>query len=232
MNALRRVSAALTAALVLTLTTAPAAAQNPGVLPPTAKYRGNSYGEWAALWWQAMFATPVGDFDHPFFSGRPLPGPKGVVFLAGQFADPDDPAVVEITIPAGSPLFFPIINAECSLFEPDPFHGDDEDEMRACANDHLDNTSGRFAVIDGIPVNVDAFRFESPLFAWGPLPEDNIVFDPGAEGVVSPAVDAGYYLLLAPLSVGEHVIEFGGTFDEFGATINTVYLVTVEPRGS
>ncbi len=221
----------LAATLALTLATVVAQGANPGVLPPNAHYRGHTYGEWEALWWQAMFATPVGAFEHPFFSGRPLPGPKGVVFLAGLFADPDDPAVVEITIPAGTPLFFPIVNAECSVFEPDPFHGDDEDEMRECANEHIDNTSGHFAVIDGQPVNLDAFRFESPLFEWGPLPEDNIFFDPSAEGVVSPAVDAGYYLLLAPLSVGEHVIEFGATFDEFGASINTVYLVTVEPAG-
>ncbi len=231
MNPLRRLSAAL-ATLALTLATASAVAQgaNPGVLPPTAKFRGYSYGEWEALWWQAMFATPVSG-DHPFVSGQPLQGPKGVVFLAGLFADPDEPAVVEITIPAGSPLFFPVINSECSVFEPDPFHGDDEEELRECANDHIDNTSGRFAVIDGRPVNLDNYRFESPLFTWGPLPADNIFGDPSAEGVVSLAVDAGYYLLLAPLSVGQHVIEFGGTFDELGGSINTVYLITVAPKG-
>jgi hypothetical protein len=230
MNPLRRLSAALLAALIFAPATA-AVAQDPGVLPPTARYRGYTYGEWEALWWQAMFATPV-DGDHPFVSGKPLEGPKGVFFLANLFADPDEPAVVEITIPAGTPLFFAIVNAECSLFESDPFHGDDEAEMRACANDHIDNTSGRYAVIDGQPVNLDNYRFESPLFTWGPLPEDNILGDPSAEGVVSPAVDAGYYLLLAPLSVGQHVIEIGGTFDEFGASFNTVYLVTVAPKGA
>jgi hypothetical protein len=163
MNPLRRLSAALLAALVLGPTVAAVAqGPNPGVLPPTAQYRGQTYGEWEAAWWQAMFATPF-DEDHPFVSGQPLQGPKGVVFLAGQFADPDEPAVVETTIPAGSPLFFPIINSECSVFEPDPFHGDDEDELRACANEHIDNTSGHFAVIDGRPVNLDDYRFESPL---------------------------------------------------------------------
>lgn len=72
------------------------------------------------------------------------------------------------------------------------------------------------------------FRTESPLFVWGPLPEGNIFGAP--EGTVSPAVDAGYYLLLKPLSVGEHVIEFGGTFDELGGGINTRYLITVVPK--
>lgn len=201
--------------------------RNPGILPPNAHYRGFTYGEWGAMWWQAAFDIPVLDGDHPLISGGAFQGPKGVVFLAGVFAE--EPAVIEITIPAGTPLFFPVINAECSVFEPDPFHGDDEDELRDCANHHIDNTSDRFAVIDGRPVKkLDAYRTDSPLFVWGPLPEDNIFGAP--EGTTSPAVDAGVYLLLAPLSVGEHVIEFGGTFDEFGASINTKYIITVVPK--
>ena len=40
----------------------------------------------------------------------------------------------------------------------------------------MDNTSGMFAVIDGVPVNnLDAYRVESPLFEFGPLPEDNLL---------------------------------------------------------
>jgi hypothetical protein len=216
-------------ALVAVSSDAHAQRGNPGVLPPNAHYRGLSYGEWAAMWWKTVLSLPVVDGDHPLISGGAFPGPKGMVFLAGVFAG-DEPAVIELTIPAGTPLFFPVINAECSVFEPDPFHGDDEDELRDCANHHIDNTSGSFAVIDGRPVrNLNAYRFESPLFVWGPLPEDNILGAP--EGTSSPAVDAGIYLLLAPLSVGQHVIEFGGTFDELGGSINTKYLITVVPRG-
>jgi hypothetical protein len=203
---------------------------NPGIIPPNAKYRGFTYGEWSAMWWQAAFATPVVGGDHPLFSGGAFQGPKGMLFLAGVFADPDDPAVVEITIPAGTPLFFPIINTSCSVYEPDPFHGDDEDELRDCANGHMDNTSDLFAEIDGKPVKkINAYRTESPLFVWGPLPEDNILGAP--EGTTSPSVDAGFYLLVKPLPVGEHVIEFGGTFDLFGASINTMYIVHVVPGG-
>jgi hypothetical protein len=228
--ATRGVAGLLLAALVFAGPVAggPGGNQNPGIRPPNAQYRGFTYGEWAAMWWQAAYSIPVVDGDHPLISGGAFQGPKGVVFLAGAFAG-DEPAVIEITIPAGTPLFFPVINVECSVFEPDPFHGDNEDELRDCANHHIDNTSGRFAVIDGKPVrNLDAYRTESPLFIWGPLPEDNTFGAP--EGTMSPAVDAGVYLLLAPLSVGEHVIEFGGTFDEFGASINTKYIITVVPK--
>jgi hypothetical protein len=171
-----------------------------------------------------MFATPIVDGDHPLFSGGAVPGPKGVLFLTGVFADPDEPAVVELTIRPGTPLFFPVVNSECSVYEA---NGDSEQELRACANDSMDNTSGRFAVIDGRPVRrLDDYRTQSPLFTWGPLPADNVFGAP--EGTTSPAADAGYYLLLAPLSVGQHVIEFGGAFDG-GGTINIRYVITVVP---
>lgn len=209
---------------------------NPGIHPPNAKYRGHSYGEWAAMWWQAAFATPVVNGDHPIISGGAFQGPEGVVFLAGVFADPDDPAVVEITIPAGTPLFFPVVNYECSVFEPPPFHGDNEAELRACANHLFDNNAtDLFAVIDGKPVNkLGDYRTESPLFSWGPLPEDNIFAFFGVDapaGTTSPAVDVGVYLLLPPLSVGVHTIEFGATNSgELSGSINTRYKITVAPR--
>jgi len=152
-----------------------------------------------------------------------------VLFLSGVGGG----VTIELTIPAGTALFLPIVNAECSMIEPDPFHGGDEEELRACANVHIDKTSGRFAVIDGVPVNnLDAYRVESPLFEFGPLPENNYLKFLGVDapaGATSPSVDAGVYLLLAPLRVGEHVIHFGGTLDEFFFSIDTTYIITVEP---
>ena len=58
-----------------------------------------------------------------------------------------------------------------------------------------------------MPVDLTPFRFVSPLFTWGPVPADNIVGAPA--GTTSDAVDAGYYLLLTPLTVGSHTIHFG-----------------------
>jgi hypothetical protein len=198
---------------------------NPGIVPPHARPHGLSYGEWEARFWQAALSIPVEDGDHPFFSGGAFGGDDGVLFLTGVGGG----AVVEITIPPGTPLFFPVINAECSVIEPEPFHGDDEESLRECANGHIDNTSDLFAVIDGRPVRrLDAYRTESPLFEFGPLPENNILGAPA--GATSLAVDAGYYLFLAPLSPGEHVIHFGGTLDEFGFSIDTTYLITVAPK--
>jgi hypothetical protein len=202
---------------------------DPEVIPPHARFRGLTYGEWGAKFWQAAYDIPVVNGEHPFLTGGAFGGDDGVVFLAGIGGG----AEIEITIPPGTPLFFPVINAECSQIEPEPFHGDDEAEMRECANEHMDNTSDRFAIIDGVPVRkLNHYRVESPLFEFGPLPEDNLLEFFGIDapaGATSEAVDAGYYILLAPLSVGEHVIHFGGTFDEFGFSIDTTYHITVKP---
>jgi hypothetical protein len=219
----------LLSAIVLALLVAASPAQgsgrnpNPGIIPPGSTYRGQSYGEWGAQWWKTIFSIPVVDGDHPLISGGAFGEEKGVVFLAAAGGG----VTIDVTIPAGASLFFPVINSECSVLEPDPFHGDDEAELRACANGHIDHTSGLIAVIDGVPVqDLAAYRVESPLFEFGPLPADNVLGAPA--GTTSPAVDAGVYLMLHPLRPGSHTIHVGGTFDEFNFTIDTTFNITVE----
>jgi hypothetical protein len=196
---------------------------NPGIIPPGSTYRGQSYGEWGAQWWKTIFSIPVVDGYHPLISGGAFGGEKKVVFLAAAAGG----VTIDVSIRPGASLFVPVLNSECSVLEPDPFHGDDEAEMRACANGHIDHTSGLIAVIDGVPVqDLAAYRVESPLFEFGPLPTDNVLGAPA--GTTSLAVDAGVYLMLAPLRPGSHTIHVAGTFDEFNFTIDTTFNVTVE----
>jgi len=208
---------------------------NAGVIPPNGRFRGFSYQDLEAQFWQTLFDIPVVNGDHPLFTGGAFAGKKGIVFLAAPFGG----AELEITIPPGTALFFPIVNTECSELEPDPFHGDDEAEQRACANDWIDHAYGLAVTIDGKPVNnlASAYRFESEQFTFGPLPEDNL-FDfigiPAPAGTTSTAVDAGYYLLLNPLSAGQHEIHLAGFLDPFtpddpddDIVIDTTFLITV-----
>lgn len=195
---------------------------HPKVVPPNAHFRGLSYGEWGARWWQAAFAIPVVDGDHPLFSGGAFGGDKKVVFLSGVFGGP---VTIHVTVSPGTALFFPIVNTECSVLEDPPFHGDNEQELRDCANGLVDQTSGLFAEIDGVSVtNLDSFRVESPLFEFGPLPADNVFGAPA--GTTSLSVDAGVYLLVHPLSPGQHVIHFGAT----SGPIDTTYVIHVSPH--
>jgi hypothetical protein len=205
--------------------------QNPRVIPPDAAYRGLTYGEWAAEWWKAVFAAPVEGGVHPLFTGGAVEGEKGIVFLGSPVLPAGSPiSELAVTITPGTPLFLPLVTVECSVFEGPPFHGDDEPSLRACANDLLDLVSDLSSEIDGRPLNnLDAFRVESPLFGWGPLPADNALGAP--EGTESDAVAAGYFLMLPPLSVGVHEITTRAAIDSFGLAVDARVLVTVTPRG-
>lgn len=219
--------------VLVTLATVPntyAEVETRRIVPPGDHFRGKTYGEWGASWWQAAFAIPVVNDEHPILSGGGFAGEKRTVFLAAYVGEA---RTIDVTIAAGSALFVPVINAECSVIEPDPYHGDNETSLRACANGHMDQTSGRAAELDGKQVQVDHYRVQSPLFTFGPLPEDNLLEYLGLDntvGATSDSVDAGYYLLLRPLKQGEHTLRVLATFDEFSAPIDTTFIITVVPR--
>jgi hypothetical protein len=70
---------------------------------------------------------------------------------------------------------------------------------------------------------------DTPLFEWGPLPQNNVFQFLGLNapaGTTSPAVGVGYFLLLEPLSVGQHVINYGFVGNPPGITFN----ITVVPE--
>src|SRR5262245_41315790 len=103
----------LVAAMLVILATSPADVQasrkKMGIVSPHKTYLGKTYGEWAASWWQAAFALPVDNGEHPILNGGSFGGDDGVVFLAAVVGAS---AEIDVTIPAGTPLFVPIINAE------------------------------------------------------------------------------------------------------------------------
>jgi len=192
-------------------------------------YQSQNYGEWSAEWWQLMYSIPVVNGQHPLLSGGAVTNGNGDLFLV---ADPSGTATINVTVPNSTPIFVPIVNAECSTIEPDPFHGDTETEMRACANGHIDQTSGLSATIDAVPVtDLLSYRTQSPMFEFT-LPENNVLEFQGITapaGTTAQAVDAGVYLLIKPLSRGTtHTIRVQGTFDEFGTTIDTTFRITVQ----
>jgi PEP-CTERM motif len=218
--------------LLLVLASAASNVQAGGIVPPGGTYGGLSYNDLEVKWWQNVFSIPVVSGNHPLITGGAFPGANGVLFLSGIGGG----ATFDVTISNSTALFFPILNVESSVFEAPPFHGDDEASLRANSNALIDNSSGFFASIDGTPVDLTSFRFQSPLFQWGPLPNNNLFQFFGVDapaGTTSDSVDAGYYLLLTPLSTGQHVIHFGGTFDPaVGGSIDSTYTVNVVPEPS
>jgi hypothetical protein len=204
----------------------------PGRMPPRAETRGDSSEDWSAAWWQWALTIPDGP-AHPLYDqtgehcGVGQHG--GVWFLAGTSADEDpDTPTLEVTractLPTGKAIFFPIVNIACSTLEAPPFGplpgevwGDAE--LSACAARFID---GPVALVRGLRVSLDdrslkqldACRARSPLFRFT-LPSPNIlgVAVPEAQETVDgQAVSDGYYVMLPPLSAGEHRLEVRGKF--------------------
>jgi hypothetical protein len=80
--------------------------------------------------------------------------------------------------------------------------------------------------VAGAPVSITSANLEqSNPFALQ-LPEDNILSVP--RGVYYPTVDSGYYVLLPPLSTGQHTIHFVGSIAYFAFSLDVTYHITIQ----
>jgi hypothetical protein len=212
---------------------------NPGVLPPQSHPFGKTYGEWEAAFWQWVYSQPA---DHnPLTDTTPASaGQTGHVwFLGGTFAPTIGPGgefigqvTRDATVPAGTALFFPLLNVESSTLEG---NGTTQAELSASSKSLADfiQPDSLFVKVDGRPLkDLTSYRSQSPEFTFGPLPDNNLLGAPA--GATSPSVSDGYHVMLAPLSVGQHTLEFGGklvapplnlTFIE-----DITYHITVTPK--
>jgi len=88
-----------------------------------------------------------------------------------------------------------------------------EEEERATVNAFIDGVSVLECSVDGVPLQ-DLFRYraESPEGGFVlTVPPGSLFTEFGAPpGDYAPAVSDGYWIMLAPLPVGEHVIHFRG----------------------
>ena len=126
------------------------------------------------------------------------------------------------SVPVDKALFFPVINVECSTLEAPPFYGADGDAVRTCVDGFT--LANATAEIDGVAVrDVVCYLVQSPVFDFT-LPPDNVLGLPEGTG---SSVSNGIYLLLPPLSAGEHVVRFGGAFPDFGVTLAITYHLSV-----
>ena len=83
----------------------------PRIAPIHTKPAGQTYGRWAAEWWQWALGVPAAvnpliDTTGEHCAQRQV---DKVWFLAGSFFSPD-PVVRDCEVPAGKSLFFPLIN--------------------------------------------------------------------------------------------------------------------------
>ena len=180
------------------------------------------------VWWEWVlsqpFATnPVLDLTGEQCANRQ----RGQVwFLAGSFGSA--PVTRTCTVPAGKALLIPVLNLGYFAFPDDPPATRTEAYVRAQVSS-MANATNLTATIDDVSVaNIKNRYFEeSPLFKVI-LPANNVFGLPDGFHL-DPSVDAGYYLVVKPLTSGEHTIHFTGHFTgaNGGFSSDITYFITV-----
>jgi hypothetical protein len=194
------------------------------VVAPGQSLFGKSYNELTGEWsnWlqeEPPDSNPAFDPDGGFCDLNQ----KGKIwFLAGTFFGDIPNRICEV--PAGKGIFFPIF--AFVSFAPD-FLGEppcqdlveEVDQIRCDVNDDIAIAPfvGLEVTLDGEPVpDLFAYRVQSQpggfTFRSGPLFEAFGI----EQGDRFPAVADGYWILLKPLSPGEHTVNFSADFDTDG----------------
>ena len=205
-------------------------ADNPGILPPGSTPHGKTYGEWGAAWWQWALSIPA---DRSPFTDRTGAfcdeGQSGPVWFRGGAASSRE---TTCSVPPGKSIFMPVYNwiFGAGVYDCDPSVPGvpcDVETLRAAAAVATDAATVLEVTIDGVPVqNVRDYRATSPEPFSVTYPADNVLGLPA--GTYSPQVTDGYWLMLAPLSKGEHILRVHVEAPAVGISFTSVTHLIVE----
>jgi hypothetical protein len=188
-----------------------------------------------AQWWQ--YANSIPTTVNPLVDSTGADCNVGqrdpVWFLTGTFFG--GTADRTCAIPEGEWLFFPVINSVD--FNTPGVCGQngslDVPTLRALSAAFIDGATKLTVQVDGKTVK-GLVRVRSEVFATT-IPTDNIYNalcgGPGTvpAGVYSPSVDDGYYVLLKPLSVGNHTVHFHAEVPSQSFVLDVTYNLVVVP---
>ena len=208
-------------ALAISLALLTAAPVHAGPIAPGSTVGGRTVGEWSAEWWKWLFSFPVGAGPATDTNGElgNLGNVGGPVFFVN--ASGGDPLTLSADVPEGQYLLFPVLSVFVYLSEA----GNDEAAARALAESLFSNFTNLHVTIDGVPVaNPYLYDESSPVFDVI-IPPDGI----DVAGTYS-SLSRGYWLMLAPLSRGQHTLSFGGTIDGLDLTFDTNAAINVVPE--
>lgn len=226
---LRLISSGALALLFVLATGLAQAAPKP--LPPNSTAYGKGYAALTADWLEWVLAIPA--------ASNPLLDPDGAFAAVGQsgkvwflVGTVGGPATRTVTVPAGTALFFPIVNyfwVNTPEYGDPPWSPAQEAFVRSFLAANIDTAYGLILEIDGRTVpNVNSLRVSGEVGDCT-IPDDNIFgvpFDP----VPHKCVADGYWALLPPLSAGNHTIHFAGGVAAVGFSLDVTYHITVRGR--
>lgn len=181
----------------------PATGSEPAVFAPNETYAGRSQGEWAASWWIWAFSIPdeVNPLRDPKGGLCAMGQQGGVWFLAGALSG--GKVNRTCTVPAGKAIFLPLINTV--FIGPGKCKGLEADA--AATSDHL--AYAHFE-LDGVALaDLSRHRQKSP--ACFSIDPNGMATQDGSRQM---AATDGYWVMLRPLSPGDHVLKFTAAFNK------------------
>ncbi len=191
-------------------------------------------GRLGASWWQWIYSIPCD--RNPLldetgaFQNR---GQRGAVyFLAGSGGQT---VVRNVTIPRGRFIFFPIVNYSNSYPCPDPDFkpapGQSlEDFLTQGAQEAIDLVDFLSVELDNVALqNLTNNRGTSDLFTFRPATGlDGCLGDACLAGTRKQAVTDGYWMLLSPLSRGNHKLRIRGGVSAFNFSLDVTYNIKIQ----
>ena len=128
------------------------------------------------------------------------------------------------SVAPGTFLFLPIINTECSTVPGDNAGVATPAGLRDCAIAARQTINCSLnATLDGVTIeNLPQYVVTSPLFNFGPLPNNNVLQFFGLNapaGTTGQSVTDGVYVMLNPLSAGSHTLHFRSELDFGGGSV-------------
>ncbi len=181
-------------------------------IPIASAQETTNLADLTAEWWNWGFSTSPSPLEGSYTGGTQCEGEyvDGVFFLAG--AGGSEPVDRTCTVPADTPILFPVVNVICSAAWDSKKYADPRPLDTGCAepytSDTIDPPSKWYATLDG--QDLEQRRIASGLFQWTIASPRNPF---GLKkGTFEAASDGLWVYLEEGLTAGEHTIVFGGTY--------------------
>jgi len=222
--------------IAATLAASPCVHAEGPVLSNDAIVDGKTIGDWSAEWWKWIYSLPTNQSPLLDTDGSQAANgqPGGDVFFIANLARPGTVAR-SFTIQEGKFLLFPVRYVTLDNVDfPVPLT---VEELRDTAGGVVDLMTNLHVSIDGQQIDVSTHRFSSPVFSFNFETADNLdsfIYGHPVTGLVDPIVSDGYWIMLAPLSAGQHTIQSSGTEtfpDGSQFSVAVTYHLTVQGPG-
>lgn len=181
------------------------------VLSTGSTVAGKTIAAWTSDWYNWGLSTGPGPFSDPDGSRSGVNQSGPVFYIAGTTGGS---AVRNVTVTDDKFILLPLINWLVAAGA-DPGFASTQAEANALLTNTV-NTNSLFATIDGVVVGGLASHHEQSGSDFTLTTANNNDFGFPA-GTYTDAYQDGYWLMVAPLSAGQHTLHFGGTISAFDA---------------